>query len=119
MKRLLTLACLVALSNTAALAVAPQRVATPQHNITLPGTVFSKRPASPQRAVAPQRSATPQSVQPANYAGPLAYPSDPTYRPTCTPQPYRWGWFGAEYFTPGPEIHRTYTDGWTEWHYRW
>lgn len=64
-------------------------------------------------------AANPQPVRQAVCTTPLPYPMDPTYRPMCTPQPYRWGWFGAAHYPSAPQMHRDYADGWREWNTLW
>lgn len=64
------------------------------------------------------QAAPPAKVQRATFMAPFAYSADPVYPMHSARQPYRWGWFGADYFPPAPVMHRDYNNGWREWHYR-
>ncbi len=59
-----------------------------------------------------------QNVQQATFASPHAYASYSTNPPGYGPTTFRWGWFGADHYAPAPVMHRDYTRGWREWHYR-
>lgn len=69
-------------------------------------------------------SASAQSVnryptRPATFTTPFVHPTAPTtfdYAPYG--QTFRWGWFGATHYGPAPQMHRTYNQGWKEWHLR-
>lgn len=49
---------------------------------------------------------------------PFAYPDSPTYPVHHGPQPFRWGWFGAEYQPPAAVMYRDFAYGHREFQYR-
>lgn len=87
MKRLLLLMCVVGMTHTTSWAGAPRPAQRATHNA--------------QRATYKAPCATPYQAYPQTYA----------------PQPFRWGWFGAEHYQPASRTHRDFADGVWQWQY--
>lgn len=79
---------------------------------------------------APEADAS--AVRPAGYAAPRVVPGlrllhrekkvEPIYQPppqppTASPEPFRWGYFGARHFQSPPKGHREFAGDWIEWSY--